>query len=251
MKLHLTRRHWNRLAETDPLWAVLTSPDKKGQLWQVDEFFADGRKTVDETLPRLRTLHPTLATGQALDFGCGVGRLSQALALHFENVVGLDISEQMLTHARSYNQHGERVRYLHNPHPDLRLFPDGSFDFIFSLITLQHMEPVYAKRYIGEFIRILRPGGAVFFQLPGVRPPEHTENSLLTHWPPTFFKRVRRRLARRLNVWTAKKPVMEMHAIPKTEVLKLLESHGARVIEVANFHAAGELESWAYFAVKP
>ena len=35
-----------------------------------------------------------------------------------------------------------------------------------SFIVLQHMEPRYAKAYVAEFLRVLRPGGVALFQLP-------------------------------------------------------------------------------------
>jgi SAM-dependent methyltransferase len=53
-----------------------------------------------------------------------------------------------------------------NPADDLRLFPDNSFDLVYSNIVLQHMEPRYSESYIGEFIRVLKPGGMTYFQLP-------------------------------------------------------------------------------------
>src|SRR4051812_46865197 len=96
--------------------------------------------------------HHGMRFGRALDFGCGVGRLTQALARHFTHVTGIDISEQMLDLARQYNRHGERVEYALNTRPDLSQWPDHTFDFVYSIITLQHMEPVYARRYIAEFV---------------------------------------------------------------------------------------------------
>jgi ubiquinone/menaquinone biosynthesis C-methylase UbiE len=249
MKLHQTRRHWDKMAETDPLWAVLTSPDKKGNRWQIDEFFASGRETVAAELKGVRARYPGLKSGAALDFGCGVGRLTQALALHFERVTGIDISEKMLALARDYNQQGERVQYLHNANPDLRLLADNQFDFVYSIITLQHMEPVYARRYIAEFVRVAAPGGVILFQLPSQRPPG--ENSLLTLWLPTFYKRIRRRTLRWLSVWFILEPVMEMHAVPPAEIIALLEQSGAELLNAYRYDAAGnELESWGYLARK-
>jgi ubiquinone/menaquinone biosynthesis C-methylase UbiE len=246
MKLFNTRRHWNRLARTDPLWAVLTQPEKQGNRWEAGEFFANGRNIVTHELTGIRTRCPTLRTGTALDFGCGVGRLSQALADHFDSVTGIDISEEMLALARSYNRHGARVRYLHNPHPDLRLLPDNTLDFVFSLITLQHMEPAYARAYIAEFVRVAAPGGVIFFQLPSTTaPPPHPRP--FTLWPDT--------LARRLLRWTRRKlaiePVMEMHAVARTEVETVLRTAGAQILDVSPYNAAGtEIESWGYLACK-
>jgi SAM-dependent methyltransferase len=79
---------------------------------------------------------------------------------------GVDVASSMIELARSYNKHGEQCHYHVNTHDDLRLFTDASFDFVLSLLVLQHMAPTYAKRYIADFIRVLRPGGVAYLQVP-------------------------------------------------------------------------------------
>ena len=157
---------WNTLARTDPLWAILSMADKKGGKWDVEEFFREGVAEVDEVLAVLVRTGNAIPDGKALDFGCGVGRLSQRLADHFKQVVGVDISCNMLALAREYNRHGARVEYIHNNVNNLELFGDGTFDFVYSNIVLQHVEPEYAIAYINEFFRLVRPGGFVVFQIP-------------------------------------------------------------------------------------
>ena len=46
MRLARLRRHWDEFGRTDPLWAILTAPDKKGNRWSVDEFLATGREEI-------------------------------------------------------------------------------------------------------------------------------------------------------------------------------------------------------------
>lgn len=48
--------------------------------------------------------------GLALDFGCSVGPLTQALARHFDRVAGADISDTVLGHARRLNALPDRLR---------------------------------------------------------------------------------------------------------------------------------------------
>lgn len=120
-------------------------------------------------LARVDALKLPLTRGRALDFGCGVGRATQALALHFDEVVGIDIAPSMIKLADQFNRHGEKCRHLVNDSKDLHLFPDDHFDFVFSTIVLQHMRPEYSTGYIQEFVRILRPGGVAVFQIPSER----------------------------------------------------------------------------------
>ena len=47
-------RTWERLAQIDPLWAVLSEPDKKGRTWDVAEFLATGEAEIARTHGRPR-----------------------------------------------------------------------------------------------------------------------------------------------------------------------------------------------------
>jgi hypothetical protein len=117
-------------------------------------------------LKDLEKLDHSLARGKALDFGCGVGRLTQAMCRHFEECHGIDIAESMVAKAREYNRHGARCHYHVNTKSDLSLFADHTFDFIYTNIVLQHNPPAMSRRFIQEFLRILAPGGLLVFQLP-------------------------------------------------------------------------------------
>ena len=163
------RHTWTRLAEIDPLWAVLSDPGKEGGKWELAEFFERGEIEIEGVLAQLDGLGVAVALGTCLDFGCGVGRLTQALGRRFGEAHGLDIAEPMIEQARRYNEHGDRCRYHHSTDPDLRRFPDGTFDFVYSNIVLQHMPPAASLVYVREFVRVLRPGGVAVFQLPSER----------------------------------------------------------------------------------
>src|SRR5213075_3164955 len=130
------------------------------------EFFRTGVVEIDDVMAYVDRLGLKFARRAALDFGCGVGRLTQALCGHFDAAVGVDIAPSMIDKARAYNRHGERCRYSLNVSDDLSQFDDGQFDFIYSNIVLQHMLPRYSKKYVREFLRLLAPGGVAVLQLP-------------------------------------------------------------------------------------
>jgi SAM-dependent methyltransferase len=125
-----------------------------------------GVHEIDGVLAWLDELGVVLRTGRALDFGCGVGRLTQALAKKFTLCDGVDIAPSMIERADEINRFGDRCRYHVNDRDDLALFEDATFDFVYSDIVLQHIAPEYSARYVSEFTRILAPGGVVVFQLP-------------------------------------------------------------------------------------
>jgi hypothetical protein len=78
MHLWRVRHTWDRLGGRDPLWAVLTWPDKQGNKWTIEEFLATGRVEVDRLVQYLERVAPACPRHSALDFGCGVGRVSRA-----------------------------------------------------------------------------------------------------------------------------------------------------------------------------
>jgi SAM-dependent methyltransferase len=160
------QRDWEGLAVDDPLWAVLTRPDRRGGRWDPDEFFATGSEEVAAVIGRVRRLAPALWPGRALDFGCGVGRLTRPLADHFDEVVGVDIAPTMIDLARRYHADRPSCRFEVNQTEDLARFPSGRFDLVLSLIVLQHVPPATAVRYLRELCRVVAPGGVLAVQVP-------------------------------------------------------------------------------------
>jgi SAM-dependent methyltransferase len=167
MELAEVQKHWDAWGRTDPLWAILTEPTKRYGGWDPAEFFASGERAIAEVMREVDGLgFPSTRRRRALDFGCGVGRLTQALCRHFEECYGVDIAPSMVEQARRYNRHGDRCRYVLNAADDLRGFEDGTFDFVYSFIVLQHVEPKYIESYLREFVRVLAPGGLIDVQIP-------------------------------------------------------------------------------------
>jgi len=250
MKLWQLRRHWNELARRDPFWAVLTESDKLGNRWATPEFYATGVAEVDRDLARIRGLAPAMRLGSALDFGCGAGRLTQALARHVERVTGVDISERMVALARQHCS-DERVCFVQNVRPDLKVFACRSFDLVYSRITLQHIAPRYTRRYLREFIRVLGAGGVMSVQIPDRVPAGDPPDRLrFSFWPPTLWMRIRRHVRYHHPGWFPGTPKMQMYAIPKDQVLALLAALGAEVLSVEKCEH-GAVDNYVYIARRP
>ena len=136
-------------------------PDRRGGGWELSEFFATGEAEISEVLKIADDLGEPVRRQRALDFGCGVGRLSRPLAERFRECVGLDISEGMLKLARELNDDRQNCRFVVNASPDLEQFESGSFDFVYSALVLQHMPSAeMVEAYVGEFLRVLRPAAS-------------------------------------------------------------------------------------------
>ncbi|MFH1537745.1 MAG: class I SAM-dependent methyltransferase [bacterium] len=242
-------KNFDAWGKHDPLWAILTAPGKKGNKWKTDEFFKTGVEQVDGVIKYLETIPVDLKRGRALDFGCGVGRLTQALGNYFDEVCGVDIAPSMIKLANDYNGHGEKIKYFINKTNDLSIFPDNEFDFILTLITLQHMEPRYSMKYMKEFIRILKFGGVLVFQIPAA------------YARPSFGKRIEQSIRYRTPVFIIKliyslegkevrPPLMEMYGIDRDEVERLLNDNGAKVIDVLSMAKGKPPPNFRYCVTK-
>ena len=247
--LNELRATWDELGREDPLWAVLSTPETRGNRWPLDEFFATGRVEIEHLMARVKALDIGIHPQRCLDFGCGVGRLSQALAEYFVRVDGIDIAPSMVARARENNRHGDRCVFRANGSGDLHLFADGTFDLIYTRLVLMHMKPRYSKAYIAEFIRVLKPDGLAVFHVPSSRP--------LRKQVLYSMAMARRTLLRHARRWTGGPPRSlpsnykhAMYPVAKSAVQRVLRRSGATLIATDESEAADDLHDVIYYAVK-
>jgi SAM-dependent methyltransferase len=220
------QRDWEELAEVDPLWAVLSDPERRGGRWQLDEFLATGEADAD----------------RALDFGCGVGRVTRAFAGRFDEVLGVDVSPRMVARARELHADVPNCRF-----ETLSQLEDASFDLVYSRIVLQHLPRARdALSYVADFLRAIRPDGLVVFQLPDAIP-----------W--------RRRLGLRRRAYALLRAVgvspgrlhgldlspIRVIGVPREEVERFLEQRGATVAVAEPDDAVTGLTSFQYYVLPP
>lgn len=237
MDIKHLKENWEEFGATDPMWAILTDPEKKGNRWKPEEFFKTGQDEIEQVMCYIESLGVKFKKEKVLDFGCGAGRLTQALAYHFDEAIGVDIALSMIEVAKQYNRYGERCKYIINEKDDLRIFNDDSFDFIYSNIVLQHMKPKYSRKYIVEFLRILRPQGLLIFQQPSREKPETVKQTrgqntrkFVRNLLPSALTDFYRNKVRARN---GKGAVMEMYEIKQNEMLSLLNRNRAEVIDIS------------------
>jgi 2-polyprenyl-3-methyl-5-hydroxy-6-metoxy-1,4-benzoquinol methylase len=131
-------------------------------LWQG---VPQGRGPADLALRRRFLLDHVQAGQQALDVGCGEGRLTAELARAGVKVVGIDVAEEPL----------RRARALH-PQLDLRLvdgegtweLPDAGFDVVWAGEVIEHVADTAV--WLSEVRRVLRSGGSLLVSTPAHGP---------------------------------------------------------------------------------
>jgi trans-aconitate 2-methyltransferase len=104
---------------------------------------------------------------KVLDLGCGSGANTAEIAAKVPSgiVIGLDISEEMLTYAREHYT-ASNVIYMHG---DARKLPFvGQFDKVIALLSLNWIKE--QEQALHAIYRALKPGGRAIITHPGKQP---------------------------------------------------------------------------------
>lgn len=156
---NVMRADWNRRAEEDHKLHIAT-----GHARSEEDFRASGEKDLVEEILDGIELAPD---AEALEIGCGVGRLLVPLATRVAAAHGVDISEVMIGKSKEYCAGSPNVT-TRVTDGTLEAFADGSLDFVYSFIVFQHIPFVEAiESYVREAGRVLSPGGLLRFQVDG------------------------------------------------------------------------------------
>ena len=229
--LERLRATWSALGEDDPLWAILSRPDKRGGHWNADEFFAAGEAEIIGLEQHSAHLGVPREHRRALDFGCGVGRLTRALAARYAQVVGVDISPSMLAQARHLHAHLGNVQFVENAQPRLDFIGDASVDLVYSVITLHHIPTALQRGYVREFLRVLAPGGLAVFQI---------ASGYARGWRGLGYRllpnRVLAPLRRRVH---ASRVAAELHVVAEADIAAIITAAGRRILYGSDVDSAG------------
>jgi SAM-dependent methyltransferase len=162
------RRFWDARAREDAFFFV----DNTGRYGAPDteRFWSSGEETLRVFSERLGV--SVAPDDVVLDVGCGIGRLTRALAGRSREVLALDVSADMLAQAKKLNPQLENVSWLQGDGVSLAPVQAASVDAIVSFVVFQHIpDPAITLGYVREMGRVLRPRGWSAFQVsndPGV-----------------------------------------------------------------------------------
>ena len=111
-----------------------------------------------ELKARLARAEAPARTQRVLDFGCGIGNTTRALASVFPaaRIFGSDPSSDSISVARSRS--ADNLEFAQSD--DARLpFDDASFDLAIAACVFHHIDASQHARWAREIARVLRPGG--------------------------------------------------------------------------------------------
>lgn len=209
-------QEWEHLGATEPYWSVVTQP----QYYQAEfashseQFYTSGKYSADVFLAALRRCGVNPAQlSVCLEVGCGVGRVTWALAAAFNKLIAADISKHHLDLAENYlsgkGVHNVEFQHWQTVHA-IRQLPQ--LDAIFSVITLQHNPPPVMVWMLRELLGKLCPGGVACIQIPTYRNGYMFEGERYLHSPPS--------------------KTLEMHYLPQPEVFRIMTEAGCHCLEV-------------------
>jgi SAM-dependent methyltransferase len=196
----LRRAEWDSYAHDDAYTYIMTDiPRGDSQaFWQSGEAIVS-----KELLPAVREHHATF--GAALEVGCGVGRLMFPMSRHFRQVIGVDISGEMVRKGRALaaERSLSNVTFVAVPTPDeldcKSQQLSKTIDFVYSLLVFQHIDDFRVIRaYFRGICSLLTSDGIAYVQF-DTRPQTFAyriKSALPDFLLPRFWRRGIRRIRR-------------------------------------------------------
>jgi len=170
------RREWDQRALENHRHYIVNSQTS----WSDEDFRLSGEGTVSHyVLTDMQNICQARkpADMKVLDFGCGAGRVTRALAQVFGEVHGVDISGEMVRIARDALADVPNVRIHHSSGEDLDVLGGESFDFAFAFSVFHHIPSKSAiTDCIAQVGKHLRPGDLFKFEVQGdlnFKPPKN------------------------------------------------------------------------------
>jgi 2-polyprenyl-3-methyl-5-hydroxy-6-metoxy-1,4-benzoquinol methylase len=220
-------RDWEQFALLDPYFAVLSEERYRAEnrtQETLEQFFASGSQYGDFLISEIRRrLDPTFVPRRALDFGCGVGRLTIPLARMCEEVIAVDASQRICSETRwNCERLGlGNVRVLSLP--EFLAYSYGSFHLVNSFITFQHLPVAEGERLYRRLLTAVQAGGIAALHFVYHRP-----GSALRTWLAHARASLPglHGLANFLQRKALRTPYIQMNAYDLNQIFLHLQSHG-------------------------
>lgn len=155
-----SREFWNSKAKANPYWYISSFGPYEGRdlkgFWQSGETIWKEIKSACGYAPR--------GDDVIVEIGCGVGRLTRAIAPEVGIVHSFDISEEMLRQAKMNVPANVDLHVAQGN--SLRLISSSHADFTLAYCVFQHLPTISDLReYLAEIVRVAKRGGMIAFTM--------------------------------------------------------------------------------------
>jgi len=156
------RAYWDAKARENAMYYIHSVLDYENP--DRTSFWESGGENLDATLGPFGL--EISRNDRVVEIGCGIGRMTRAIAMRAAHVTGIDVSVEMVGRARRELADLGNVELVAGNGRDLDSVADSSADVVYSFIVFQHIpDPAVTCAYIREIGRVLRPGGWTVFQV--------------------------------------------------------------------------------------
>jgi SAM-dependent methyltransferase len=190
-------------------------------------FFESGVHDTENLIETIKTLNNGVVPRfkKAVDFGCGVGRLSIPLLEYSRSVVGLDVSPSMIEEAKRNipREPKNKIEYFVSD-DRLTKLPE-SYDLMHSSIVLQHIPVERGEKLIAELLKHLEKGGFAALQVTYEQRVPRLKKLILSmreSWLPVHY------LFNVLRGRSWNTPLMRMHVYDLNKVMGIFYSQGIK-----------------------
>lgn len=153
-----SRRFWDEKACENAFWYVSSSGPYANR--DTTQFWASGPAIWAE-IKRATGYQPS-ASDTVVEVGCGVGRITRALAGEVGACHACDLSEAMLAHARAAAP--ANVQFRQTDGRSLHPLGDGIADLALAYCVFQHLpDEATLRANLEEMARVTKPGGWIIF----------------------------------------------------------------------------------------
>jgi SAM-dependent methyltransferase len=227
------KHDWDVIAARDAFYGVVTADEFRADRLDPDarrRFYKTGEDDIARVLDWFHTdLGCRPEPGRALDVGCGVGRLSYAMANVMRDVVGYDVSETMVAIARKEAPANLALASR---------LPDGPFDWINSYIVFQHIPPAEGLDLLDDCLARAAPQAFLSLQFTGWRDGPSASASPLSRGARWLERMIHRQPGRRVD------PLIRMHDYNFSDILRRIMTQGFERVVLRHTDHGGHHGAW-------